>query len=113
MRKIGSHPCNKNEDCPEDLISRFDQKLPSADIFIPLAQDYQFHVYTPIYKGKKGLELAKIRLQTLKVKYDRLPKTNDRGVGGIESAVGRGEWRDYIVLEWNDLIIATFGRENE
>ncbi len=65
-----------------------------------------------MYKGKNGLQLAQTKLRKYKFKNVRLPKMKDKGMGGIESAIRRGEWEDYNVFSWDDLIRSTF-RESD
>lgn len=59
------------------------------------------------YQGKYGLKIAKDELRVFKEKYDRLPKANE--FGGIKKAILRGEYHQFDVNSWNDLLRTIFG----
>ena len=60
------------------------------------------------YCGKYGLERAKSKLRAMKIKYERLPKAKDKVMEGIASACYRGEWAEFDIRSWNDLLRKTF-----
>jgi len=59
------------------------------------------------YQGQNGLEIAKDELRIFKGKYNRLPKANE--FGGIKKAILRGEYHQFSINSWNDLLRTTFG----
>ena len=62
------------------------------------------------YQGQYGLENAKSELITFKRKKDRLPKANE--FGSIKKAILRGQFIEFNIKSWNDLLRATFGEIN-
>ena len=36
-------------------------------------------------------------------------KSEEKGLSGIKGAVYRGEWKTYGIINWNDLLLYTFG----
>ncbi len=65
-----------------------------------------------LYIGKFGLELAQAELRAFKTKYGRLPKYEDKDLGGIIGAINRREWFSFGIETWNDLLRRTFGEVN-
>jgi hypothetical protein len=66
-----------------------------------------------IYKGKKGLEFAIQQLKAFKKEYNRKPVSRDKGMGGIRKAVTRGEWKEFGINTWNEILIHVFGKVNQ
>ncbi|MHA1149237.1 MAG: hypothetical protein ACTSR8_13440 [Promethearchaeota archaeon] len=64
------------------------------------------------YKGKEGLKRAVQVLKDYQNKNGRKPSQKKRGMGGISNAIQRGEWKDFGINSWNDLLMHTFGEIN-
>jgi hypothetical protein len=62
------------------------------------------------YQGQYGLENAKSELITFKRKKGRLPKANE--FGSIKKAILRGQFIEFNINSWNDLLRAIFGEIN-
>ena len=62
-----------------------------------------------VYDGNQGLKRAIKELKELNVKYDRLPKYEDKDVRGIVGAIQSKKWIDYEIKTWNDLLEYVFG----
>lgn len=62
--------------------------------------------------GLKGLEKAKNILKGFERVNKRIPNNQDKGMGGIISAINRGEWFALNIKTWNDLLFNTFGEIN-
>jgi len=60
------------------------------------------------YKGKKGLEFIKHKFKEFEHKNNRILRTNDKGMSGIYRAVNRGEWTDFGIKDWSELINIIF-----
>jgi hypothetical protein len=63
------------------------------------------------YKGKSGLEIAIKELRAFEKKKNKV-YSNDKGMKGIISAISRGEWSQYGINLWNDLLGKAFGKIN-
>ncbi|MHA1438985.1 MAG: hypothetical protein ACTSPD_15545 [Promethearchaeota archaeon] len=64
------------------------------------------------YKGKSGLENAIEYLKEYKKRYGKIPSLRSKGMSGISSAILRGEWREFGINSWNDLLYSVFGEIN-
>jgi len=64
------------------------------------------------FVGIDGLVQAMNDLQEFERENGRIPSSNDTGLGGIQSAISRGEWTLFGIKTWNDLLKSTFGRVN-
>jgi len=64
------------------------------------------------YCGKEGLELATKILKDFEKNNRRLPRTIDKGIGGIVIATNRGEWREFEISKWDDLLMFVFQKTN-
>ena len=64
------------------------------------------------YIGEKGLEIAIHELKEFKKIQNRIPKSDDNGIGGIISAIYRGRWLSYDIRNWNDILYRVFGEIN-
>jgi hypothetical protein len=62
------------------------------------------------YLGKEGLDLCVKILKEIHDKYNRLPTTRDKELKGILPAIKRGEWAEFKINTWNDLLMVTFGK---
>jgi len=60
------------------------------------------------YKGKRGLETTIEILKEFNKTQNRIPRTNDKGMSGIYRAVNRGEWIDFGIKDWSELINIIF-----
>ncbi len=65
------------------------------------------------YLGKKGLERAMEVLGRYEQQHKKLPSIADKGIGGIKVAIARGEWEEFGIKEWNDILLRTFGKVNK
>lgn len=63
------------------------------------------------WHGLIGLELAKTQLKLFKKINKKKPFKDD--FNGILSAIYRGEWQEYGISKWNDLLNLTFGEINK
>ena len=61
---------------------------------------------------EQGLKRAITRLQQFERDHNRLPKSSDKELGSIASAVKRGRWTPLGVPTWNELMRRAFGRIN-
>ena len=64
------------------------------------------------YKGRQGLDRAIQVLKNYKNENGRKPSRKNKGMGGISTAIRRGEWKDFNINSWNDLLILVFGEIN-
>ncbi len=64
------------------------------------------------YLGKKGLNTAIKKLRDFKKKYGKKPTSHSKGMNGIIGAIGRGEWNEFGIYSWNDLLKRTFREIN-
>jgi hypothetical protein len=60
------------------------------------------------YKGKKGLEKAIKELKTFKDKTGQFPTTKNQGMWNIAYAVRQGEWKQFGISNWYDLLKIVF-----
>ncbi|MHA1147373.1 MAG: hypothetical protein ACTSR8_03940 [Promethearchaeota archaeon] len=60
------------------------------------------------YKGKKGLEKAIQELKTFKEKTGKFPTTKNQGMWNIAYAVRQGEWKQFGISNWYDLLKTVF-----
>jgi len=65
-----------------------------------------------VYISKQGLQRAISELKEFYKKNKRLPTTYDKGMGGILRAIKRGEWQNWGIIKWNDILDRTFGQVN-
>ena len=64
------------------------------------------------YSGKQGLDRVMNVLRDVEKTHGRLPVAQDKEVSGILLAIDRGEWEEFGIKTWNDLLKKTFGRVN-
>jgi len=69
----------------------------------------EIHCEINKYKGKEGLERAVQELKNYKNKNGRKPSQHKKGMGGISHAIQRGEWKEFGIDTWNDLLFSIFG----
>jgi len=60
------------------------------------------------YKGKKGLEKVTETLREFKENNNKIPRTTDKVMNGIRKALYRGEWSEFEIKNWRDLLTYTF-----
>jgi len=73
----------------------------------------EIYIETNKYIGKEGLDRAKQVLMDFKQANKKLPIINSKGMGGLVNAILRGEWKEFGISSWNDLLYATFGVINK
>ncbi|MHA1148415.1 MAG: hypothetical protein ACTSR8_09230 [Promethearchaeota archaeon] len=61
------------------------------------------------YSGRSGLEIAIQELENFKKEHKKLPTSNSKGITSIYTAIRRGEWLEYGISTWNDLLNSVFG----
>lgn len=59
------------------------------------------------YKGKKGLEIAIQEMMQFKDEHNRKPKSNE--MTRINNAITRGEWINFGIKTWPNLLLHVFG----
>ncbi|MHA1438983.1 MAG: hypothetical protein ACTSPD_15535 [Promethearchaeota archaeon] len=64
------------------------------------------------YTRDDSLKNAVAKLRAFKNKYHRVPRVREKGLSGIKGAVYRGEWKKSGIINWNDLLLYTFGEIN-
>ncbi len=62
--------------------------------------------------GKLGLEFAKTQLKIFRKKFGRIPFIEGEGMIRILYSCQRGNWKEFGIHSWNDLLIQTFGSTN-
>jgi hypothetical protein len=65
-----------------------------------------------VYIDEQGLERAIAELRTFKAEHGRLPKTDDKEMSGIISAINYREFASFGIRKWNDLLRRAFGCVN-
>jgi len=60
------------------------------------------------YKGRKGLENVVKILKEFEESNCKLPLTTDKEMNGIKKALYRGDWNDFGIKNWKDLINYVF-----
>ena len=79
--------------------------------------DLLLHVFGEVndpkykYRGIKGLENVAKTLREFKKNNNKFPRTTDKEMKGIRKALYRGEWIDFGIRKWSDLITYTFNNE--
>jgi len=61
-----------------------------------------------IWVGRDGLNRAKENLTQFYTENGRIPKSNDKGMGGIVYACYKGKWKDFGIKSWKDLKNSVF-----
>jgi hypothetical protein len=64
------------------------------------------------YTGKEGLKNAVMELKAFREKNNKVPKVSEKGLSGIKGAVYRGEWKQFGINNWNDLLLKALGETN-
>lgn len=64
------------------------------------------------YKGKRGLERAVQELKEFYQKDGKKPTLIEIAMSGIYNAIQKGEWIDFGIKTWNDLLKFVFGEVN-
>lgn len=72
----------------------------------------EVNIESGFYTGEQGLQRAIDELRTFKAKYGRLPKTDDKEMSGIITAINYREFASFGIRKWNDLLRRVFGRVN-
>lgn len=70
------------------------------------------HVEVGKYLGVEGIELAKNELREYYEIHNKLPTINIPETIGISNAISRGNFREFNIHRWNDLLRAVFGEVN-
>lgn len=65
------------------------------------------------YIGEEGLERAVYEFKEFERKNNKIPILKDSGMSGIENAILRGEWTEYGITSWNELLKFVFGKINK
>ena len=79
--------------------------------------DLLLHVFGEVndpkykYRGIKGLENVAKTLREFKKNNNKFPRTTDKEMKGIRKALYRGEWIDFGIRKWSDLITFIFNNE--
>ncbi|KKN26583.1 hypothetical protein LCGC14_0873210 [marine sediment metagenome] len=61
------------------------------------------------YKGRQGLDRAIKELREFEKIHGKMPTSVSKGMPRIYNTIRRGEWREFGIDEWNDLLRSTFG----
>ena len=56
------------------------------------------------YVGVQGLEISLNEIQDFFKIHGKMPSSGKKGISGIYRAVWRGEWKEYDILKWKDII---------
>jgi len=62
------------------------------------------NMYKSIYHGKEGLERVAEKLRQFKVNNNKLPRTTDKEMNGIRKALYHGEWTEFNIKSWRELL---------
>lgn len=65
-----------------------------------------------VYTGSEGLVFAQMKLREFWNKKGQLPKVKDKDMNKIRSAISKGNWYEFGIKTWNDLLKHTFGEVN-
>ncbi|MHA1150869.1 MAG: hypothetical protein ACTSR8_21830 [Promethearchaeota archaeon] len=68
--------------------------------------------YKGKYQGNEGFQIAIKLLKDTQKKLDRLPKIKDEGMSKISDAIRGGNWTEFGIKTWNDLLMKVFGDTN-
>lgn len=60
------------------------------------------------YKSKNSLEEIGIILREFKENNNKIPRTTDKEMNGIRKALYRGEWTEFGIKSWKDLLKYVF-----
>ena len=60
------------------------------------------------YEGKSGLDKVAETLRKFKEINNKIPRTTDKEMNSIRKALYRGEWTEFGVKSWRNLLTYTF-----
>jgi len=69
----------------------------------------EVHVVPNKYKGKEGLEKAIKEMKTYYEMNNIKPTSNTIGFNGIYKFIQKGEWKNFVITSWYDLLKFVLG----
>ncbi len=72
----------------------------------------EVNIEVGVYTGAQGLQRAIAELRAFKAEHGRLPKTNDKEISGVITAINYREFASLGIRKWNDLLRRAFGIVN-
>ncbi|MHA1438986.1 MAG: hypothetical protein ACTSPD_15550 [Promethearchaeota archaeon] len=115
-QKNGKKPTANEFDVLRKAIYRGEWK----DYGINKWNDMLLHVFREVnlhlqndYSGKESFTRAHNELREFLKTRGRIPKSTDKAMISISSAIARGVFKDMGILTWNDLLYYAFGKINK
>lgn len=97
----------KKYNIPKSSITQFSSDLITGKPLLKIGKS-QFD-----YRGKLGLELAKVELRIFEKLHKKIPTANDESIEEVSGAIENGYWEKFGIESWNDLLRIIFGELNK